>query len=431
MSALNTVVDLPFTPFATQLAIATDDSRVKYVGGGYGSGKSISAAFAVFLLSLANPWTEAYGETNPTIVVSAPTARIMRDTTLPSLLKVIPHECIRRHRRADNEIELTNGCVIKMRSGHSKFEGLTICGIWIDECSLYDEQFFHNAVARVRDGNAQREAIIVSGIPFEGTWVEEQFREARPGQRAFMLSAYCNPFLPLRSIDELKSRISRDDADTLIFGRWMKKRDLIFPEFSPLKHLRQTNKNAAQPVFCGVDPGRNHSVALIAQLHDVDLIGGGKSKGLTILDEIVFENASVEKLMHEVKAKGWTPAKVFIDPTTRIDEENAIRRVFPGMPIVRQPHRSIHGSEDYGIDCVRTCLEDAAGNVRVAIHERLRDHAVGLVHCLRSYRWNPRTERPAWADDQGDHSIDALRYLCVGLIPVNAESKRYSIRRGR
>ena len=422
-------VGLPFVPFQTQYNIAMSDDRVTFIGGGYGSGKTVAASFLVFLTALANPWRPEYGEGNPTIVVSAPTARIMRDTTLPALLRVIPNECIRRHRKSDNELLLSNGCLIKLRSGQSKFEGLTICAIWMDECSLYTEQFFHNAVARVRDEHAPKERIIVSGIPFEGTWVEDQFREPREGQGVHMLSAYMNPYLPLRSIHELKSRISASDADTLIYGRWMKRKDLIFPEFSMKNHIKPIYKDAQKDIFLGVDPGMNHSVAIVCQMFDMKLHDGAHTRGMNIIDEVIMKKASLEVLMREVKSRGYNPCKAYIDPTTRLDEFAAIRRVFPRMPVITQQHKGPKNREAYGIDCVRAALEDANGNVRLYMNESIKNNHAGLVSCLQSYRWNPRTDKPIWADDSGDHSIDALRYSVVGLMPIVGDFRPYTIRR--
>lgn len=423
-------VNLFVRPFQTQLDIAQCEERTIFIGGGYGSGKTTGAALAAFIVMCSNPWREEYGANNPTFVVSAPTARVMRDTTLPALLKVIPPECIKRHRKAENELVLTNGVVIKLRSGKSTFEGLTIFGIWIDECSHYDEQFFINAIGRVRDPLAIKEKIIVSGVPYEGSWVEQQFRLPREGQRTFMLSAISNPFLSKKMVYDIMSRVSKADAETLIYGRWMKQRDLIFPEFSMSKHIRPVKFDPSTPYYLGIDPGKNHSVCLVAQKFDMRLSDGTKVEGMNIVDEVIMNQASVEALLLEVKRLGYTrPTKAFIDPTTRLDETNAIKRVFPGMTILQQAHRSVQGSEDYGLDCMRTALCDAADNVRLFISDRLKPSDDGLVRCLQSYRWNLRTERPQWADDLGDHSVDACRYLCVGLIPIQSGFRPFTIRK--
>jgi len=421
---------LNFTPFQTQLDIALCKEKIIYVGGGYGSGKTAAAAFKVLLWAINHPWTPDYGTGNPTIVISAPTARIMHDTTMPELLKVIPEVLIRKHIKGYNEILLTNGCMIKLRSGESTFEGLSIGCMWIDEISHYEEAFFINALARLRDPFVNDHQMICSGIPYKGGWVEEQFAVAQKNSKTFMMSAYANPYLPIETINTLRNRISKEDANTMIYGKWMKQKDLIYSEFSLKLHLREEVRfNPAEKYYFGIDPGANHSACLVAQLKPVRLKDGSQSQALHVVDEIIEAQSDVEKLMGVVKRKGYAnPSGAFIDPTTRRDEINSARRVFPGLNIIIQPHKSDSSREDFGIAALRTALQDANDNVRIGIAPKLKHVDNGLVKCFQISKYNQKTGRPK-IFDQCDHSVDALRYLVVGLLSQAGHFRAFSKRR--
>jgi hypothetical protein len=410
-----------------QEALLRSTTRVRAIFGGWGSGKTRAAALAFLANCFANPWTKVYGEKiGPTSVVVGLTHKVLTDSSYRELMSILPGAAIRQEWRSpDWKILLENGHTIVLRTAGGSLEGITACGLWLDEAHrLKSAASWLNYQMRVRDPKGQRFLSLVSGLPENG-WLSDTFanRENDADRTVIFARTADNKYLPKHVIKNYRSSCSRRDAIKYLEGRWIPLDGAVYHEWEPTLHIVDDPGNREQWCHLSIDVG-NQAAVLWWQARVRKIRCDGKVTteiGWHVVDELLPENMSVDQFSREIKKRGWiisdAHSTIFVDPTVDRDELASLADNFPGVEIISAKSRKAEArSVEYGIRCVNAGLRDADDNVRITVGSHLERGPKNLITGIPKYHRNPRTNEPV-KDNTTDHALDAFRYLPAVLLP--------------
>ena len=412
----------------TQQSLIESRALVCATLGGWGSGKTLGAAMA-FLLNCLRPgngWNPSYGDDLPFSLVVAPTFKVLKDSSYREFMSVCPRELIRkRWQSPDLQVLLCNGHMVKFRTIRGSLEGASAVGIWVDEIHLVkNEAVWLNYQARAREPRAAHRRVIASGLPESG-WLQGVFgsqHDADPNRYTVFCKSADNHYLPPEVIEQFRASAPGSQARCYLDGQWITSEDRVYYEFSPDKHMVARPADRRIPVQIGLDIG-DQSAVIFAQRTRVQCKSeSGRpftAEGLHVVDEIHPMRKSTEVVCREIRARGWIindASALFVDPTTRRDELDGIRRVFPTIQIIKKSRKGRHDSVEPGHAAINCALSDADGNVRLTFDQALSRQAGTVYHSMLNFKRLPngRVKR----DDKEDHSADALRYVVAHFLPV-------------
>lgn len=398
--------------------------------GGWGSGKTTAAVRRVLRLALQLRRTADYGRSEaPTVLVGAPTSRVLRDATWAKLEAAIPPALVSRKRAFPTpEIELVTGVRILGYSAEAELEGVDAAIAYLDEIAhpawAQHERRYLNWTARLRDARAPRRAMIVSGLPESG-WVRDTFDvQDQLHRHTLLCGTKDNWFLPESMLQTFLEACPSGYQEAYIEGRWMPPQHAVYPQYAESLHVVAEDGDPRQPVHLGIDVG-NYGAIVVAQERLVRLnspVAGssGSDKGLLIVDEMLTENLSLDRMLIDLRTqRPWQHvASVAIDPTTRKDEMAALRRHFPSARVIKWQRGDDYYDVETGIRCVQRALRDALENVRLVFAASLKGRSRGVLDAIQRYRRNPASQLPV-KDNLRDHVQDALRYVVCGQLPTH------------
>ncbi|MEQ8278336.1 MAG: hypothetical protein RMA76_38190 [Deltaproteobacteria bacterium] len=443
---------------------------VEFLGGGWGAGKTEGAARRFFKLCCENPWTEAYGDGNPTAIVAAPTLRVLKQATMATLEGVIPREAILKKRAAPHyEWILVNGVRILFTSGEAEMEGISAFACWIDEVQhpafSSDPRRYLNYMARLRDPHSKRRAMIASGLPESG-WVRDTFdRPDDPAYHTVLAATADNVHIPAELMERFRGACPSGYEGSLLEGRWMSPPGAIYSQYNAAIHLTEMRGKPHVAVDVGMDVGNGAHVVFAQPMPmPARSIAGrahGTQKGLLFVDEMAATNLSVDEICMRIKAERghWRiepgVSTIHVDPNTDRDERRALYKHFPGVRIVRKERGDETYAVETGIRFVQAALLDSWGNARILFWRGLtgtypacskcewgswdnrarpdrcpkcgaplRDHAqYGVIDAVQRYRRNEATGKPI-KDNLRDHACDAFRYVVAEQLPLERAEAR-------
>ena len=148
------------------------DTTHRHTGfvGGLGSGKTWSGAIKSILYAIAHPGCLG--------LVSAPTYRQLRDSTMREFFKLLPPGLVDKFNRSEYELKLTNGSEILFRSldNYDSVRGIEAAFIWIDEANLISVKAWRVTVGRLRQpGFPHRSWITTTPRGKTGNWLYEEY----------------------------------------------------------------------------------------------------------------------------------------------------------------------------------------------------------------------------------------------------------------
>ena len=179
------------------------------------------------------------------------------------------------------------------------------------------------------------------------------------------------------------------------------------------------------PVHLGIDFGFRQPACIFAQTKMID-----DEMHIFIIDELIhITNINDQDFFELIKNKKYTIGKCFGDPagyqmqsSVGMGSAHIFRREMNKtiMSLRDKTSRSIAS----GINHVRSFILSADNRRKLHINSK----CVGLIEDLESYRY-PDDEGKSLKelplkDGYHDHSMDALRYLLVNLVPINNRKLR-------
>lgn len=214
-------------------------ARKKVLKGGYGSGKTIALCAEMIALAYLNRPIRT--------VISSATEEIIEDTTLETLKMLCDENNIAYDYTSTNGLFKMffgdkNG-FIKLIGGRF-YKGPNIAALGIDEPFSQRKKIVDNLIARVRNKQAVKRQIIMSGTaePDEMEWGFEYFDkdEDTPDLFSITIPTSDNKHLPKEYIPDLMSQYDAKLQETYLEGK------LVLRSNAPVYHGFERKKNVRE-----------------------------------------------------------------------------------------------------------------------------------------------------------------------------------------
>jgi PBSX family phage terminase large subunit len=173
------------------------------------------------------------------------------------------------------------------KRSESKIRGLTLCGAYCDELSLFDEDFFSMLLSRLSMEGAK--LIATTNPESTGHWLNKNYimRKDELDMLVFKFLIDDNIFLDKSYVENLKKEYSGVFYDRFILGKWKAAEGVIYPLFAnnPKMFIKdKIDKKDIAFATVGVDFGGNKSA------HAFVCIGVLKGfRGIVVLDEFYLK----------------------------------------------------------------------------------------------------------------------------------------------
>ncbi|MCH5185900.1 MAG: PBSX family phage terminase large subunit [Oscillospiraceae bacterium] len=284
----------------------------------------------------------------------------------------------------------------------SKIRGMTLMGAYCDEVTLFDESFFSMLLSRLSLPGAKLIATTNPDSP--NHWLMRKYISRRDelDMLCMKFTIDDNCFLDREYVESLKNEYSGVFYERFILGNWVLAEGLVYPMFSPEKHIVKTGdeENGDGLYYISVDYGTlnpcsmglwridgRDAVRIKEYYHD------GRNSHIQKTDEEYY-NALSEL------AGGRVIQCIVIDPSAASFIE-LIRR--KGEYSVRKAQNNVLD----GIRCVCSML--SAG--RIFINECCRD----AIREFSMYTWDIESGEDK-VIKENDHSMDDIRYFCNTIL---------------
>jgi hypothetical protein len=207
-------------------------------------------------------------------------------------------------------------------------------------------------------------------------------------------------------------------------ARWRREQELsfeggegaVYDQFEETVHLYHdthalSGDRTGSLLLRGLDFGYRTPAVVWAELR--------ADSTIRVFDALVGSKWPVHQLITEIRAVDARHGLTEDDfAWTAVDPAGAAKHD-EGISSVERLHeagiKAIYrtSSIEAGVEAVRALLRDAAGTVRLRVH----DSCTSLVQAFHGYTWDASGELPL-KDGVHDHLMDALRYLVVNLHSV-------------
>lgn len=301
----------------------------------------------------------------------------------------------------------------------NKLEGTNISGLFLDEPCPRAQY-----VAAFRGLRENPDYfVVIAATPISEPWLYEEIYQpwekgTDPNIAIFTGNSYENKHIPRQWIDDFAARLTDEEKEVRIRGKFASLQGRVFTPFNRDTHLISSENQwpAGWPVWICIDPHsrKDHTAIYLGMTPDKNYVVidelkiGGTIKDLAwaIHEKNKKYPGSINGIFIDTKGKekDWTR-----NSAVTILQENGIRAVSVGTRV-----KDIFG----GINLIKNLLVGEFSRDEQCIVPRLKimEHCVNLIHELEMYSWvnskNPEktgiSERPKKTHDD---FIDPLRYL--------------------
>lgn len=381
-------------------------SRQHYLGfiGGIGSGKTYAGCIRA-LMAAGGQVGDQRIKTPNLGVITAPTYPMLRDATLRTFFEVAGN-AVEDYNKSEGLVRLINGSEILFRSTehYERLRGPSATWWFGDEAAMYHATVWKIMVGRLRQYGQHGYAWITTS-PKGRNWIWTRFlRDNLLNQNYALIKASTrdNVHLSLDFIESLYNEYSGDFALQELEGEFIAFEGLIYSEFQRDIHMPQGTIDLSRfkRLVAGVDWGfTNPGVILIAGQD-----GDGR---IQIVHEEYKRQRRIEEWVEIAKQlrKAYAVESWYCDPSKPeyidlfkeggLSAVGADNRVELGIQTVRQ---RLTVQQDHQ---PRLTLSTGAANVATEFEQyQWAKHKDGLK------------DTPLKAND---HTMDALRYLIMGL----------------
>lgn len=371
--------------------------RICILQGGTRSGKTYSILLGLIEFAYKNKGKGLY------ITIARKTFPALRGTAMRDFFEILKNENLydeRNHNRSNHLYHLY-GCVFEFISldSQQKVRGRKRSVLFLNECNEFDMDDFIQLSLRTTY------KIIIDFNPSdEYHWLYTQLIDADRDDVDFHVSTYKdNPFLEESTIKEIERLKETDENLWRIFGRGLRGQstETIFPVFNIVDDIPENAKEVA----LGLDFGFSADPTSLVRVykHDLDIY----------IDELIYErgltNQDIANRIKELNIE--RRAECFADSS----EPKSIEEIFRMNVINIKPAKKGHDSIRIGIDVMK--------RHKINITKR----SVNTIKEFRNYKWikdknNEITNKPI---DAFNHTIDAVRYVCLNKLMVSYSGKYY------
>lgn len=401
---------------AARLAL-NGQKRIVLVNGGNRAGKTdLGAQWAVaHALGREHPDVIKWGKNNNldlSVIQPGPGIVWAVSLTFPDsrryirdkLDKYLPEGTKKRNWGAENEAEaiLPNGGKILCKAWaqtREGFQGDAIHAAWVDE-EPGDQPAWNELLMRLADYNGR--ALITFTPGLKGlTWVYERYvKNAQPNIGTIVIYGVDNPHVPEETLKELLSGFGEHERAARERGEWSQREGRVWPGWRRDLHVipsRPLPKEWRR--WRAIDFGVRDPFCCLWVARDP-------------ADNVLHVYRCLYRSNYTTRENGHLITQLTGDETVEASVADSAgldqRRTLAGecdIPTVASP-KDIRE----GINAVSDRLSpDAEGKAHLVVH----DCCVDLIREIEGYLWGDKVkELPI---DVNNHSLDALRYLCLWL----------------
>jgi phage terminase large subunit-like protein len=403
-----------------------------YLGGAihHNSGKSECGIVEdIYWATGLNPYRSIKPPTFGWIVsLDFPTSR---DVAEDKVRRWLPASLIKEWDKQERVIYLTNGSTIGFRSCDqdiNKFGGKALHWVHFDEEPSGERgyQIYKECLMRTADyqGSLWLTMTPVNGI----SWSYEELIEASIYDKDIFVTEIDsreNPHVPLRELEKIGEKLTQDEYDMRIKGKYVEFSGLVYKEFDRHKHIIPAFSIPADAKkYRTIDHGLNAPTACLW------LFVNDRNE-YYVYDEYYEENKTISEncsAIRQITAGDkieWTT----IDPATDArspEDKVTYREKYRNAGILTRAPRS---DKNLGIATIRELLIDSKSTGRPRLF--IFNHCVNLIKEFSRYRYKKYngSEMGHKVDEVvkvHDHALDALRYLIMSKPRYEMEEEDYS-----
>ena len=377
--------------------VKNSSKRICVLQGGTRSGKTYSILLALIEFAYKNKGKGLY------ITIARQTLPSLRATAMRDFFDILKKENLyddKLHNKSNHIYSLYgNNFEFISCDNEIKIRGRQRSILFMNECNEFSMDTFIQLSLRTTF------KIIIDFNPSdEFHWLYSQIIDADRDDVDFHVSTYKdNPFLEESTITEIERLKEVDENLWRVFGEGQRgvATETIFPSFSIVDKVPEN----AKAVALGLDFGFSADPTSLVKIykHDLDLY----------IDELLYEKGLTNQdIAVKIKHLGIDRSiEIFADSS----EPKSIEEIF------RMGGINIKGARK-GPDSVRIGI-DVMRRHKLNITQR----SVNAIKEFRNYKWikdknNEITNKPI---DAYNHSIDAVRYVCLNKLMVSYSGKYY------
>ena len=408
---------LLYVPQPHQAAFHADGHKIKAYFGGYGSGKTRTAAEEVIRHILETP--------GGTTLIGAQTYPQLNETAKDMFMKCFPDDLIEKYNKKEEKLIVKNGHTVLFRSfdEEGKIRSLNLTCFWIEEASEVKYEIYDQLTTRLRNPATKRHLGVLSSNPDIG-WIREEIllkadeihgsdveyhqEEKNPDISVHIAATKLNKYLPPGYIESISRGKPKWWIRRYLEGSFQYSEGMVYPQVSEHIIPPQEIPEHWERMF-GADFGLRHPTVFLAAAIDPE-------KGVVhiyrehyeALKPVEYHAKKMLEMMQDVP-----PGLIrFVvgDPAGKKRSEKDFRSLYD--------HYAEHGvyfkpgSNKLldGIIKVYSYLE--------AGHLKIHANCVNTIREALNYKYKPAEldeepdEKPI---DKDNHAMDALRYIIAEL----------------
>lgn len=349
-----------------------------------------------------------YTDPGDNFIITAPTYKIMQQSTLPAFLSLM--EGYGEYSKADAVFKVHGGGTGYFRTATDpdSIVGVTdVRFIWGDEAGKYSLYFWENIQARAGFREAQ---VVLTTSPYTLNWIFKEIirpkikdPDARPDCDLIQAASWENPFFPKSTIDRARQTMDARRFNMIFGGQWNKVEGLVYDCFDETENIcDQPDWPGGTRFFAGIDWGYTDPFVMLVMA----ILPSGKRY---IVSEVYKTGLTISDIIRLCKEKKqvWRIERFYCDPSQPgyIEELNSHANQLGANPA----YNDIRPGVDYVYELLKTrTLKFVTGACPHVVDE------IETYHYPEPDDLKPdqdsREQNPV---GQNDHAMDALRYLCV------------------
>ncbi len=298
--------------------------------------------------------------------------------------------------RIENRFYLFGG---RDESSASLIQGMTLCGVMLDEVALMPRSFVEQALARCSAENAKYFFNCNPEHPYHWFYIEWIKKYKEKNVLYIHFSMEDNPSLSKAVINRYKSLYSGAFYQRFVEGKWVSAQGLVYPMFDTQRHIKKPRLNMNRYYLsCDYGTVNPFSLGLWGEGNDGwyridEYYHSSRDAGIQLTDEEYY--GAVKKL-----AQGKKIEALIIDPSAASFIQTVMRH---------NEFRVIKADNDVMSGINRVC--QALKNDEIFIAPNCRD----TIREFSQYRWDDSIKKDA-PKKENDHAMDDIRYFVSTVI---------------
>lgn len=208
-----------------------------------------------------------YTHPDDAFIITAPTYKVMKQSTLPAFLKLM--KGYGRYNKVDAEFKVFNGGTVYMRTetDPDSVVGITnVRHIWGDEAGKYSLYFWENLQGRAAFGECN---IDLTTSPYSLNWIFKDL--IRPHNKSpfpesefkyIKAASFENPYFPMAEYERQRSKMDERRFRMMFGGEWERMEGLVYDCYEPKENICAWPETLADKVYAGIDWGYTEPFAM-------------------------------------------------------------------------------------------------------------------------------------------------------------------------